>query len=232
MRLKDRRVVVLGIASRIGEACAKAFATEGADVLALDPEPGEAGAQAVAAACAARWTAVDVLLPCVAAMDPPGGAVGLDAWRAVLEVNLLGPVALVEALLPMLMASGSASVVLLGSIDGLLGNPNVPAYSVSKAALGGLTRAMAARHAVHGIRFNCIATGGIYQTPVAQANLSRPAADPDLLLRTTPLHRLPTSDEVAAAAVFFASPDSSYITGTVLPVDGGRISTTPGTLLS
>lgn len=232
MRLQGRRALVLGVGSRIGEACARAFAAEGAEVLSLDPDPGEAGARAVAADCAARWSAIDVFMPCQAAMDPPGGAAGLDAWRAVLEVNLLGPVSQVEALLPLLTASGSASVVLLGSIDGLLANPNVPAYSVSKAALGGLTRALAARHGAAAIRFNCIATGGIYQTPTASTISASPAADPDLLLRTTPLHRLPTPEEVAAAAVFFASPESAYVTGSVLVVDGGRISTTPGTLLS
>jgi NAD(P)-dependent dehydrogenase (short-subunit alcohol dehydrogenase family) len=232
VRLRDRRALVLGTGSRIGAACAEAFRIEGADVLGLEPDPGEPGARAVAAACGARWPAIDVLMTCTAVMDPPGGAVGLEAWRAVLEVNLLGPVAQIEALLPMLAASGSASVVLLGSIDGLLANPNVPAYSVSKAALGGLTRALAARHAAAGIRFNCIATGGIFQTPAAAPAPTLPAADPDLILRTTPLHRLPTPEEVAAAAVFLASPESAYITGSVLVVDGGRISTTPGTLLS
>jgi NAD(P)-dependent dehydrogenase (short-subunit alcohol dehydrogenase family) len=158
--------------------------------------------------------------------------VGLDAWRAVLEVNLLGPVAYIEALLPMLTASGSASVVLLGSIDGLLANPNVPAYSVAKAALGGLTRVLAARHAAAGIRFNCLATGGIFQTPAADPAPALPVADPALVIRTTPLHRLPTPEEVAAAALFLAAPESAYITGAVLVVDGGRTSTTPGTLLS
>jgi NAD(P)-dependent dehydrogenase (short-subunit alcohol dehydrogenase family) len=253
-RLANRRAVVIGVGSLIGGACARAFAREGADVIVVDSdsigasrlaseirdgggqasplgteEEGEAVIHRVAVACSSRWSALDIVMFCKAAMDPETGAKTLTEWRKVLEVNLLEPIAHIERLLPLLTRSGAASVVLLGSIDGLRANPNLPAYSVSKAGISGLARVMAARYGNQGVRFNCIATGGMAQTAPP---VSIPSSNVQLLLDSTPLHRLPAAEEVAQSALFLASTDSSYITGTTLQCDGGRISTTAGTLRS
>ena len=255
-RLRGRAAVVAGVGSTIGRACALVFAAEGADVLAIDPDGGAAsavvsavdaaggsglaiaaaldtaeGAMAVADACRSRWQRLDVLFTAHAMLDhEPVGASGLAHWERVIRTNLLGPIVYTRALFPLLAESGSGAVIYLTSIDGLFGNPTFPAYSVSKGGLIPFTHVMAHDGAPHGIRVNAIAMaamipiGSTDPEPVPVADSAR-----DAVTRATPLSRLATPDDVAAAALFFASPESGYITGVVLPIDGGRTAITPGT---
>jgi NAD(P)-dependent dehydrogenase (short-subunit alcohol dehydrogenase family) len=129
----------------------------------------------------------------------------------------------------LLARSSHASIVYLGSIDGLLGNPVVYAYSMGKGALTILTHVMAARLGADGIRVNCVAASGLVQTGSGVPPLERDLGGTDLLRRLTPLGRTPAPEELAAVMAFFASDDASYVSGTVLPVDGGRLAATPGT---
>jgi NAD(P)-dependent dehydrogenase (short-subunit alcohol dehydrogenase family) len=131
----------------------------------------------------------------------------------------------------MLSRSAAGSIIYLGSIDGIRGNPNYPAYSASKGALIPLTHVMAWRCAPYGVRVNCIAAGAIDQSGSATKPRFPPAGGSNLgdSLRLTPLGRRATPEDIASVALFFASHDSAYVTGTVLPVDGGRIAITPGT---
>jgi NAD(P)-dependent dehydrogenase (short-subunit alcohol dehydrogenase family) len=232
------------------------FARSGAKVLAVDPNPvaaeevasdinasgGEAVActaavgsgadvDRVATVCEQAWQRLDVLMNCSAEMDALDADGATSNWESVLRTNLLDPILYTERMLPLLRRSGGASVIYLSSIDGLRGNPNLPAYSVSKGGLVTLVRVLAGRHAGDRIRFNCIASGGILQTPRG-AQDDRPIADVSQLFQLTPLRRMGRPSDIASAALFFASPDSEYVTGTVLPVDGGRIAVTPGTMLS
>ena len=187
---------VIGVGSVVGRACATALATEGAGVLAVDrsferadeaarairaaggeasphrADPAdETDARGVAEACETRWGRLDVLISCAAAMDFwDEGEDSLADWETVVRINLLGPVVYTKALLPLLRRSDAGAIVYLGSIDGILGNPSVPAYSISKAGLIPLTHVMAHRCAP--IRVNCVAAAAI-----AQVGPGRPAAE-------------------------------------------------------
>jgi 3-oxoacyl-[acyl-carrier protein] reductase len=246
--------VLVGAGSEIGRACARLLAREGAAVLVVDPDlalaenvcdalradGGDAHAvagafadEAAAAAVAARveelWSRVDVYVDVHAAMDHwQLEDDALERWESVLRTNVLGPVAYTRALRPLLERSEAASIVYLGSIDGLFGNPHVPAYSVSKGSLIPLTHVMASDLAPR-IRVNCIAAAAIVQTHPSAPAVDRPMADVDDVLAQTPLRRVATPEDIARVALFFASDDSAYVTGEILRVDGGRAAATPGT---
>lgn len=149
-------------------------------------------------------------------------------WVRAVQVNLLGPVHATQAFLPLLKRaagaeSGAAAIVHIGSIDGTLGNPQIPAYSAAKGGLVPLTHVMADEFGAYGIRVNCVARAMMVERGAP------PHARFDPLVAQTPLGRPAFPDEVAAAVCFLVSEDASYINGVVLPVDGGRSGITPGT---
>lgn len=147
----------------------------------------------------------------------------VESWRRHMEVNVLGPVFATKAFLPLLkQAPGEAAVVHIGSFDGLLGNAKMPAYSATKGALPALTHVMADELGPFGIRVNCLARG--LTTPDGQTG---PVHEP--LLRETPLGRAARPSEIASVVRFLASADASYMTGSVVVVDGGRTGVTQGT---
>lgn len=253
-RLSGRTAAVVGVGSEIGRACAVALAREGAAVVGVDPETAvadeireelradgheahaatgafadEAAAAEVAATIRELWPQLDVYVDCQAAMDhwPPADDT-IERWESILRTNVLGPLVYTRALRPLLERSRAGSIVYLSSIDGLFGNPHVPAYSVSKAGLVPLTHVTASDLAPR-IRVNCIAAAAIVQTHRSAPPVDRPMAEVEDVLAQTPLRRVATAEEIARVALFFASDDSSYVTGAVLPVDGGRTAATPGT---
>jgi NAD(P)-dependent dehydrogenase (short-subunit alcohol dehydrogenase family) len=251
-RLEDRRAVVVGVGSTIGRACAQRLAADGAVVLVVDPDAGitaevaaeigsaalahtadlttAAAAESTAQRCRQLWDAIDILLVCGSAMEVwPEDQDTIESLLDVVAINIAAPMAYTLALRPLLAEAPAASVVYLGSIDGIRGNPHVPGYSLGKGALLTLTHTMATRLGADGIRVNCIAAAGIVQTGSGVRPLDRVTGVSELVLRLTPLGRMPAPEEVASVAAFFASDDASYVSGTVLPVDGGRIASTPGT---
>lgn len=234
---------VVGAGSLVGRAVVDAFGRAGATVVAVDPEPfpadvsvvasldDEAGAAVAAAVCDERFGRLDVLFTCQGMLDhePPGEA-GLDHWERVLRTNLLGPIAYTRAMFPLLARSDHGAVVYLGSIDGTFGNPAYPAYSVSKGGIVPLTHVMADAGAPLGIRVNAIAQAAISPVGTTDPTPLPPSASRNAaLLRATPLRRRVHAEELGAVAVFLASDDAAYVTGAVLPVDGGRTAVTPGT---
>jgi NAD(P)-dependent dehydrogenase (short-subunit alcohol dehydrogenase family) len=250
-----RRVaVVAGVGDVVGPACAVVLAEQTDVVVVIDPSPQAAEQAAVAVEAAggeARWFVAD--LTDLAAMEQVATTVavhhpavhvlanchlGIDwtsfrsssmaSWEEVVRTNVLGPVVATKAFLPLLEAAGAdggAAVVNLGSVDGFQGNPKVPSYSASKGAVPALTHVMADELASAGIRVNCVARAAVEDPGVV-------AASPGLreqAMACTPLGRPARPEEVARVARFLTGPDSSYVTGSTVVVDGGRSGLTPGT---
>jgi NAD(P)-dependent dehydrogenase (short-subunit alcohol dehydrogenase family) len=236
--------VVAGAGNAIGRACALRLAGDGARVVLIDEKTVELGGRAPGAVmivadiadpqaleaardrCVEHGLGVDVLVNCHMALDWRSvEEADLAAWEEVVRMNLLGPVACTKAFLPLLRESGRAAIVHLGSVDGLLGNPLAPSYSASKGGLIPLTHVMAHEFAPFGIRVNCVARAAVDGHPAMPAS-----GDMERALAVTPLRRPARAEEVASAVAFLASDDASYVTGSVLTVDGGRSGLTPGTV--
>jgi NAD(P)-dependent dehydrogenase (short-subunit alcohol dehydrogenase family) len=234
-----RTALVTGGASGIGRATALLLAERGARVAVLDLDPAgapdpllrvradvsdDASVAAAVTEAIERLGGLDVLVN-NAGIGAAGTveANGLDEWRRVLDVNLLGLVRVTRAALPALRRSGSAAIVNVGSIVATAGLPDRALYSASKGAVAALTRAMAADHVGEGIRVNCVHPGTV-DTPWV-ARLLAAAADPEAELAALrarqPTGQLVGMDDVAQAIAHLASPHAASVTGTELAVDGG-----------
>jgi NAD(P)-dependent dehydrogenase (short-subunit alcohol dehydrogenase family) len=249
MRLEQKVAIVSGGGSGIGAATARRFAAEGASVLVTGRRAGpiEAVAAAIGGVAVAGDTsdASHVEEAVAAAVERFGGldvvvanaAVALGgsiddrddaAWHATLDVNVTGVMMLVRAALPHLVERGGGSIVLVSSVSGLVAAPESAAYIASKSALIGLARSIAVDHGQRGVRANALCPGWV-KTPMADESMDDLAAergtDRDdayrLATELIPLRRAAEPDEVAACAVFLASDESSYVTGSTLVVDGG-----------
>jgi len=239
---------VTGGAHGIGRACARWLAAEGAAVAVADidvdaatvvaAELTGAGAEAIAVDCdvtsaGSVAAAVDRAVGHFGGVDVLVNTAGGDAiaadpdnpddahWARMLDLNLLGVVRSIRAALPHLQAAGRASVVTIGSINGLIAARSEP-YSAAKACLQNLTVNLAARHAADGVRFNLIAPATV-RTRVWDDQPD----DLERLASTYPLGRVGTPDDIAAAVAFLASDDAAWITGVTLPIDGGLLAAGP-----
>ncbi|HEY8156494.1 MAG TPA: SDR family NAD(P)-dependent oxidoreductase [Myxococcota bacterium] len=245
-RLAGRIALVTGAASGIGAACALRFAREGARIAGLDlhAPPDEAWAEvsraapdasfhladvrseaAVAAAIAevaARHGRIDVLVN--AAGVAGGGAVhglAVEEWERVLDVNLKGTFLVCKHVLQRMLEQRSGSIVNLASIEGLEGFEGGSAYNASKGGVVLLTRNLAIDYGRRGIRVNCLCPG-LIETSMT-AGVFQPGME-GLLERFVDAHQLGRAgqpSEIAAAALFLASDDASFVTGHSLVVDGG-----------
>jgi len=140
-------------------------------------------------------------------------------WHTVMDVNVSGAFYLIRALAPGMVSGRCGSIVTVSSMWGRVGASCEAAYSASKAALIGLTRALAKELGPSGVRVNCIAPG-VIDTKMMDEHSEETKA---ILADETPLGRLGTPQDVAAAAAFLLSDEAAFITGQVLGVDGGYI---------
>jgi NAD(P)-dependent dehydrogenase (short-subunit alcohol dehydrogenase family) len=239
-RLVQRRIVVTGAASGLGAAIATLFVSEGASVALLDRD--EAGAAAKAKDLSAFAVPADVTdyaamkdaaqrvaekLGGIDGVINAAGILQLKAfevtdpadWQNTIAVNLTGPWNVCRVMLPHLRNSKTASIVNIASGLGLRPAPNYSTYAASKGGLIALTRALAVELAP-AIRVNALCPGAV-ETPMTAPLLGDHAARAQAAANY-PLGRLGTPMEIADAALFLISPESAFITGVALPVDGGR----------
>lgn len=231
-----RQILVSGGTSGIGAGIAQAFRDAGEAVTAvglagpdfdaaakdpafrgIDLKPLDVSDQAAVDAFAATLTQLDVLVNC-AGMIRRLAEYEMPTFLKVLDVNLAGTMRLCLAC-KTLLAQRSGAIVNTASMLSFFGGPAVPAYSASKGGVMQLTKSLAVAWAKDGVRVNAVAPGWI-ATPLTQA-LQEDAARSQVILDRTPMARWGTPADVAKAVLFLASDQAAFITGAILPVDGG-----------
>ena len=232
--LENKIAIVTGHRGGIGGAIADVLGQEGAIVEGLDlPDVDLADPEALRrAACdvIARHGGVDILVNNAGVttlgtiLDTP-----LEELNRVFSVNFTAPYLLIQAVLPSMIERGGGAVVNIASDQALIGKRYSAAYGASKAALAQLTKSAALDWAASGVRFNCIAPGST-DTPMLRDVTAKlrlrwpdrfPAGVDDAYRDSVPMARLANPMEIARAVSFLASDAASFITGAVIPVDGG-----------
>jgi NAD(P)-dependent dehydrogenase (short-subunit alcohol dehydrogenase family) len=246
-RVDGKVVVVTGAATGIGRASAEALAREGASVVLGDVAEG---VEDVAASIGgdARSVATDVrsseqveaLVAAAveqhgrldgivnnAALAIPGSAAEIseEDWQTVIDVNLSGVWRGMRYAIPAMLASGGGSIVNLSSVQSLVGFIGWAGYAASKGGINGLTQQAAVEYAPRGIRVNAIVPGTILTE--MNERIMKDSDDPDAQMAAWvamhPIGRVGRPDEVGSAVVYLISDDSSFVTGTLLRVDGGMV---------
>ncbi|MFH1930223.1 MAG: SDR family oxidoreductase [Pseudomonadota bacterium] len=247
MKLKGKIAIVTGAKSGIGLATAIRFANEGAKVVVADVKDAHQEVNEIAKRGAeALFVPVDVsngsqvatliekTLAAFGRLDVLVNNAGIELakkitdtteaeWEHVMNVNLRGVFLCSKAAIPVMQRNGGGVIVNVASELGLVGGSEIAAYSASKGGVVQLTKAMAIDHAGDGIRVNCVAPGPV-STPLLEAIIessSSPEQERQSIVENTLLKRLARPEEIANVIVFMASDESSYMTGSVVVVDGG-----------
>lgn len=247
MRMKQKVSIITGAQSGIGLATARRFAAEGATVVLADVKDASPAAnELVGTGAQARFVQTDVsnasqvealleqTLSAYGHLDVLVNNAGLELpkritdtteaeWDRLMDVNLKGVFLCSRAAIPAMQRQGGGVIVNVGSELGLVGGSEIAAYCATKGGVVQLTKAMAVDHAADGIRVNCVCPGPV-ATPLLEATISG-STDPEKerlsILDKTLMKRFGHPTEIASAILFLASDESSYMTGSILVVDGG-----------
>ena len=250
-RLEGKVALITGGGAGIGAAITKMYVEEGAKVVITGRRKnvleefaagfdGNVGiysgdiskpedAEAMVKATLEFGGKIDILIN-NAAIDPPGTVteIDIDQWRQILDINLNGSFYMCRFAIPHMIENGCGSIINVASLAGVRNIPAMPAYSASKSGLIGLSNAIALDYGPKGIRSNSLCPGAtrtdMLETAMeglAEAQGTDVAGALNLLTRFLPLPRPAEPTEIASAAVFLGSDESSYMTGTVMMLDGG-----------
>lgn len=251
LSLVGSMAMVTGAGSGIGRAIAIRFADMGADVVLIDiDETGNAqtraemkkrGREAISVKCDVssatdckratetviqQHRRVDILCNCAGiAIRKDVVELTEDEWDRALDVTLKGIYLLSHEVIPHMIRGGGGKIINIGSGWSLKGGPRAASYCAAKGGTVNLTRAMAIDYGKHRIRVNCICPGDV-DTPMLHSECAQLGEDAQTFMREAanrPLARVGTPDDIATAALFLASPMSSWITGIALVVDGGGL---------
>jgi NAD(P)-dependent dehydrogenase (short-subunit alcohol dehydrogenase family) len=251
MRLQDKVAIITGAGSGQGKAAAKIFANEGAIVIIAEwnEENGKQVEEEILATgqqalfiktdvsneeniialvdeIMTRYGKVDVVFNNAGIGFSSSSKFKMDRltdtplqdWNHILAINLNGVYLLSKYVVPIMKKQNGGSIINNSSLNGIIGVPGADAYTASKGAVVALTRVMAVDYGKFNIRVNCICPGAI-DTPMIADVLKNEAFS--AAFTSNPLRRVGKPEEVANAALFLASDESSYVTGLIMPVDGG-----------
>jgi NAD(P)-dependent dehydrogenase (short-subunit alcohol dehydrogenase family) len=236
---KDAEVLIVGGTSGIGAAIARAFLAAGARVTATGATAAEVDAAGVSEAMRgitfapldvtqgaavdallARWDGLDAVINCAGIIRRGGAELDPVTFAQVVDVNLTGTMRVCAAARPKLAARRGA-IVNTASMLSFFGRAYAPGYSASKGGVMQLTKSLAISYAADGIRVNAVAPGWI-TTAITDALRADPVQSAAILSRT-PLGRWGEPEDIAGPVLFLCSPAAAFVTGVVLPVDGGYL---------
>jgi meso-butanediol dehydrogenase / (S,S)-butanediol dehydrogenase / diacetyl reductase len=242
MRLKDKTAVITGGGSGIGLATARAFCEEGAKVILFGRQKGKLISAAnelgdstliiqgdmtknddldqLVNKTLNNFKGIDILVNSAGLFNgAPLHEISDSHWDGMMDINIRSVFQLTRRVLPIMMDQKSGSIINISSILGLIAVPEVAAYNVSKGALNQFSRSIAVEYGSYGIRSNSICPGLIETEMTAELMNDAPLMQE--WSKEYPIGRFGKPEDVASACLFLASDESSFITGTVLPVDGG-----------
>jgi NAD(P)-dependent dehydrogenase (short-subunit alcohol dehydrogenase family) len=239
-RLTGKIAIVTGAASGIGKATAALFRAEGAEVIAADLAEAEGITAADAGSEEDVRRLVDTAVAGHGRLDIffanagiSGGLASIfeqsaEDWEQILRVNLIGPFLAIKHAAPAMREGGGGSIVCTASVAGIRAGAGGPAYSASKAGVINLVKVAATQTAGANIRVNAICPG-LIETGMTKGiyDNARAAGREDMIGHLNPMKRGGVADEIARAALFLASDESSYVNGHALVVDGGLSASHP-----